>query len=152
MKWGRIVLRLTAISVFAFTAIGQTEDHFPDAPGGNNKYIPSTSCKTCHSRIYEQHKGSMHAMAFENPVFQAQYFKDVLPRASKELGFYKISRSCAACHMPVAYQYSKGRIVKKEFVDPKMAGVTCDFCHRISAYQGDTPGGGNFVAKPGMEN
>lgn len=114
-------------------------------------YDASKMCKGCHVKIHEQQSHSMHARSYVNPVFQAQYFREVLPQAYSAPRLFKEARSCAACHMPVAYQMSGGRLVTGKQVDPRMSGVTCDLCHRISGYRGKEPHNGNFIASPGEE-
>ncbi|NQT88386.1 NapC/NirT family cytochrome c [bacterium] len=114
-------------------------------------YSPSGMCKGCHVDIHKQQSGSMHALSYENPVFQAQYYKEALPRAYGERRYRDEARSCAACHMPVAYATSAAPVIIGKHIDPRMSGVTCDLCHRISGYKGDAPGNGNYIASPGPE-
>jgi len=114
-------------------------------------YHLSEMCKGCHTSIHEQQSRSMHARSYVNPIFQAQYFREVLPQAYGDPRLFQEARSCAACHMPVAYQMSGGKLVTGKHVDPQMSGVTCDLCHRISGYSGKEPQNGNFIASPGEE-
>lgn len=106
-------------------------------------------CRGCHVTIFEQHSESMHAKSFTNPVFQAQYFNEVLPMVGKDPDIRFDTVKCIACHSPIAYIKNGGEIDSPEQADLSMSGVTCDFCHRISGYQGDGPEDGNFIATPG---
>lgn len=115
------------------------------------KYWASSTCRGCHVKIFEQHSQSMHAKSFINPVFQAQYFKEFLPRARKDSGLQREARDCIACHAPIAAIKSKGKLVAREQVDPRMSGVTCDFCHTITGYTGTSPKNGNYISEPGEE-
>jgi hypothetical protein len=58
------------------------------------------SCRTCHATIVEQHLESHHERAFANPTFQAQYFRELLPRLEAEPELAAEARSCTACHAP----------------------------------------------------
>ena len=115
------------------------------------EFLPSAMCRNCHQRIYDQQIASMHEQSWSNPVFQAQYLQDMVPRAYDSLDLFKETRSCSACHMPVAHAQSRARVVTKEMVPKDMGGVTCDACHTIAGIDGDTPGNGNYVMVPGLQ-
>jgi len=91
----------------------------------------------------------MHERSFTNPVFQAQYFGELLPRAEMNPRLRRDARGCIACHAPVGYILGKGRVTAREDVDPEMSGVTCDFCHTIEGYRHESPGNGNYISVPG---
>lgn len=117
----------------------------------SEEYWPSSQCRSCHVNILEQHSQSMHAKSFTNPVFQAQYFKELLPQVDIDASLVKEAESCIACHAPIAYIIGKRHIVSKEEVDPFMSGVTCDFCHTIKGYKDESPGNGNYISVPGNQ-
>ncbi len=91
----------------------------------------------------------MHAAAFADPVFRGQYFKELLPRLEREPDLLSEAARCMACHAPVVYVKGEGLLTSEEGIDPRMAGVTCDFCHTIRGYRGERPGNGNYVSVPG---
>lgn len=113
------------------------------------KYSSYKMCKGCHDKIVDQHAESHHEKSFSNPVFQGQYFKELLPLAGNDPALMAEARGCTACHSPIAYILLDGHITDARQVDPDLAGVTCDFCHTISGIQGELPGGGNFISQPG---
>ena len=121
----------------------------PRSAQKHTKFAPSKRCATCHKHIYDQQTSSMHAHSYSNKVFRAQYYGEILPSASKSPAMHKEARSCAACHMPVAYLKGGKRVVTADDVDSNISGVTCDLCHRIDGYEGRRPGNGNFTATPG---
>ncbi|PIP08161.1 MAG: hypothetical protein COX52_01190, partial [Syntrophobacterales bacterium CG23_combo_of_CG06-09_8_20_14_all_48_27] len=114
----------------------------------SSQYWPSSACQNCHLHIYEQQSQSMHAKSFTNPVFQAQYFKELLPLAKTDPVLSKEAESCISCHAPAFYMTNKRPGSSKDQIDPDMSGVTCDFCHTISGYSGDNPGEGNYISVP----
>ncbi|NOZ68300.1 MAG: hypothetical protein GXP46_03450 [Deferribacteres bacterium] len=132
-----------------FTA--PAESAAPEKTARPEDYWPSSVCLDCHDRIFRQHSESMHAKSFENPVFQAQYFNEVLPRSMKTEGLSEEARGCIACHAPVAYMKTKGYIFSRRQVDSAMSGVTCDFCHTIRGYKGPRPGNANYISVPGTQ-
>jgi len=117
--------------------------------GKSEEYWPSSQCRSCHASIFEQQLQSMHARSFTNPVFQAQYFEELLPKVEMNSLLRRDAKGCIACHAPVAYVLSKGIVATREDVDPDMSGVTCDFCHTIEAYRHEGPGNGNYISVPG---
>lgn len=121
----------------------------PTAPARGRGFWPTSTCKGCHPRTVEQHLLSHHESSFTNPVFQAQYFEEVLPRASRDPGLAEEAQACTACHAPVAFALQQAYIHGAEEIDPSMSGVTCDVCHTIAGYRGDEPRNGNFISAPG---
>lgn len=111
-------------------------------------YWPSSTCGGCHPRTLDQQLQSHHERAFTNPVFQAQYFEIVLPRASREPELGAEARACTACHAPIAYSLSRGTARRDMITDPSMSGVTCDVCHTIRGVDGPEPQNGNYLSSP----
>jgi hypothetical protein len=93
--------------------------------------LSSTQCGACHREIYEEWKGSMHAKAWVDPVFQKDYEHQGRVWA------------CTYCHTPVGQQREvivtglasleplKAKGKPNERFDPKLQaeGVTCVACH-----------------------
>ncbi|MDO9307719.1 MAG: multiheme c-type cytochrome, partial [Deltaproteobacteria bacterium] len=109
------------------------------------------TCAGCHEDKYKEWNGSLHSMAFVDPVYQGE-----LNKAVKAVG-HDISRQCEGCH-------SAAGVVTGEVKGPGLsglsvvakAGVSCDICHSISALNHDRtptkePENGSFVIKPGED-
>lgn len=118
------------------------------AQRGATGYWPSATCGGCHPRTLDQQLLSHHERSFTNPIFQAQYFELVLPRASREPALAGEARSCTACHAPVAFANARGAATRAMTADPSMSGVTCDLCHTIRGLDGPEPVNGNFLSSP----
>jgi hypothetical protein len=108
----------------------------------------TSTCRGCHDQIVEQHLASEHEKSFTNPAFQAQYRKDLLPKAATDPTLYAEASECIACHEPVAYATHGPRPLSLQEVDPKMNGVTCDICHSMTGYRGAIPQNGNYLVEP----
>lgn len=102
-------------------------------------------CGACHTEIFQQWKGSTHAYAWYDPLFQALYQKGLLEAQGEQK---EVMDSCVRCHSPVGFTTGEWRTT------PSMPGseaskenVFCDFCHSIKA----TAGIGNapFIVDPG---
>jgi hypothetical protein len=111
-------------------------------------YWPSATCGGCHPRTLDQQLQSHHERSFTNPIFQAQYFESILPRASRDPELAAEARSCTACHAPVAFALARGTASRAMLTDPSMSGVTCDVCHTIRGMDGSEPLNGNFLSTP----
>lgn len=109
----------------------------------------SSSCRGCHARIYNQYAESMHHKSYSNPLFQAQYFKELLPAINDNKSLAEEAKGCSACHTPVMYIKNNGHIESEVQGDSEMAGITCDFCHTMTGHQGKKPGNGNYISTPG---
>ncbi|OGR04912.1 MAG: hypothetical protein A2511_02085 [Deltaproteobacteria bacterium RIFOXYD12_FULL_50_9] len=121
----------------------------PLAAFGAANYEPSITCENCHPKIYVQHAQSMHAKSVENPVFLAQYFKEMLPRAAKDPAFVEEAEGCFACHAPVAYLRGKRQLSPSDELPSPIMEVGCDFCHTISGFRGPELGNANYINTPG---
>ncbi len=114
------------------------------APNGSEKDLPppdrlpqlnpdgwtsAAICGECHQAIHAVWQQSLHSKSWTNGVFQAAY------RRSVDSYGAETARLCLSCHAPTV-RHSKDYAVK----DPVTAeGVTCDFCHSISAVDLNDP-------------
>lgn len=112
-------------------------------------------CGGCHERQFEGWKSSMHANAFKDPVFQAEWALGHKATDGKTLNH------CGGCHTPIGIatgtvKFDPALGKHGGFTAPDLAaqGVTCDVCHTISGTTavhtatGD-PGNASFIMTPG---
>ena len=100
-------------------------------------------CGKCHETIYGQWEGSKHAIAWTNPLFQAEF------RLASEDTNGATDVFCASCHAPIAVvtgqlPFPVGGIDLSEVA---ARGVSCDFCHTVSGAVELRNGG--FISSPG---
>ncbi len=119
---------------------------------GGAMFTPPETCADCHPEKFEEWTGSMHALAFKDPVYQGE-----LNLAVKDAG-HEISRQCEGCHTPAA-------VVKGEvkgaglggLSDMALAGVSCDVCHAVKGHTHwqtpyHQPENGSLILSPGKED
>jgi hypothetical protein len=132
--------------------MGWASDRKPGQPASpatqTNGYWRTSTCRGCHDQIVAQHLASAHEMSFTNPAFQAQYQKDLLPKAAADPHLNAEARECIACHEPIAYATNGPGTLSLQAIDPAMNGVTCDICHTMTGYRGAKPQNGNYVTEP----
>ncbi|HHO47979.1 MAG TPA: cytochrome C [Desulfobacteraceae bacterium] len=115
------------------------------------EFTPPEVCGECHEKQYEEWTGSVHALAFKDPIYQGE-----LNKAVKAVG-HEISRQCEGCHSPAG-------MVTGEIKKPGLAGlssmaingVSCDICHSVSGTThcetpSREPENGSFILTPGID-
>lgn len=114
-------------------------------------FTPPSTCAECHPRQYNEWRGSMHAIAFKDPVYQGE-----LNEAVKAVG-HDIARQCEGCHSPagVVTGEIKGSGMKG-LGEVAVNGVSCDMCHSVSGHSGwqtpyHQPENGSLILSPGRD-
>jgi len=115
-------------------------------------FTPPEKCGGCHPEQYEEWTGSVHALAFHDPIYQGE-----LNKAVKAVG-HEVARQCEGCHSPAG-------MVTGEIAKPGLAGlgavalsgVSCDMCHSISGVThwqtpSHEPENGSFILSPGEDS
>lgn len=159
----RIIFCCSLLLILAATSSGRADSsyfevdrefypYYPSLVKWNPSKTPFTEpevCARCHPRQYEEWNGSVHALAFQDPVFQSE-----LNRAFKTVG-PEVTRQCEGCHSPAG-------LVTGDIKGPglaglgrmSLAGVSCDVCHSISGVThwqtpSREPENGSFILSPG---
>lgn len=115
------------------------------------EFTPPETCGECHPKQFEEWTGSVHALAFKDPIYQGE-----LNKAVKAVG-HEISRQCEGCHSPAG-------VVTGEIKKPGLAGlssmalngVSCDVCHSVKGHTGwltpyRQPENGSLILSPGKD-
>lgn len=158
--WGafsmKSIIRLCSITCIAIgleiSLAGDSAVQKPAMPANSKAfaqdYEPTKMCKGCHDLIVAQHLTSSHEMSFTNPAFQAQYQKDLLPKAENDPALYREASECISCHEPITYAKKGPQVVSMKDIHPDMNGVTCDVCHTMTGWSGPNPENGNYIMAP----
>ncbi|MBU1232414.1 MAG: cytochrome c family protein [Proteobacteria bacterium] len=149
---------LASFAILSTTSAEQVDkEQYPYAPSlmqwekSSAEFTEPTTCAECHPEKYEEWRGSMHAMAFQDPVYQGE-----LNLAIEAVG-HDIARQCEGCHTAVAVVTGEVKGAGLKDLSPMaMAGVSCDVCHSIKGHthwQTPThqPENGSFILSPGKE-
>ncbi len=114
-------------------------------------FTPPETCAGCHPDKYEEWTASMHALAFQDPVYQGE-----LNGAIEAVG-HDIARLCEGCHTPAAVVLGEIKGAGLSGLSPlARAGVSCDVCHSISGHTHwqtpyHQPENGSFILSPGKD-
>jgi len=125
-------------------AEGSAEGSFP-----YDKFETSETCSDCHSQLGRQHARSLMAQSFTHAWDEAEYFELALPHALKEEKVAGVKSGCMGCHAPLAYLAGDIPPSHPEKGTRANEGVSCDICHSITGFAGDTPFNFNYVMEPG---
>lgn len=160
----RLILATTlALGTFACSALAASpvfevdREFYPYYPSlikwnkSTLEFTPPSVCKGCHEKQFKEWSGSVHQLAFQDPIYQGE-----LNKAVKAVG-HDISRQCEGCHSPAG-------VVTGEIKGPgnaglsemAMAGVSCDICHSVSGVThwqtpSHEPENGSLILTPGIE-
>ncbi|NPA60361.1 MAG: hypothetical protein GXO30_07890 [Epsilonproteobacteria bacterium] len=115
------LLTLLVVSLFANDAVHQ--------------FASSKDCKACHTKIYDEFYGSMHANSTpqKDPIHKVVWAKHPQNKKQQRYG-------CGKCHTPTANNLDK-MLTKgaKALPDAKnethQAGISCAYCHRIKSIE-----------------
>ena len=145
---------LSAIALASFTF---ADGNYPYSPSLINwdktqaDFTSPATCAACHPGKYKEWTGSMHALAFTDPVYQGE-----LNAAVKAVG-HDIAILCEGCHSPAAVVKGEIKGAGLAGLSPlAKAGVSCDVCHSISRHThwqtpNHQPGNGSFILSPGKD-
>lgn len=113
------------------------------------------ACGKCHQRQMKGWNGSMHSLAFKDPVFQAEWALAHKATDGKALN------DCGGCHTPIGVatgtvKFDPALGKHGGFTAPKQAehGVSCDVCHSVSGSTASrsplgVPGNASIELNPG---
>ncbi len=137
-----------------FTADREFFPYYPSLIKWNKSSAGFTDpavCSGCHPKQFEEWTGSVHALAFQDPIYQGE-----LNKGFKAVG-HEVTRQCEGCHSPAG-------MVTGEIKGPglkglsalALAGVSCDICHSVSGVtHWQTPTheaeNGSFIMTPGLD-
>ena len=110
-------------------------------------FAPSSECKECHTQIYSEFYGSMHANATptQDPIHKAVWDKHPI---NKKFDRYV----CGKCHTPTADNLDK-MLTKGEKSLPDVNNAThqeaisCAYCHRIESIEKHPQSNTNIINK-----
>lgn len=149
------------LAVFSSMALASglkvDKEQYPYAPSliqwekSAAEFTEPETCAECHPQQYEEWRGSMHSMAFQDPIYQGE-----LKLAIEAVG-HDVAKQCEGCHTAAAVVTGEIKGAGLKDLSPMaMAGVSCDICHSIKGHthwQTPThqPENGSMILSPGKE-
>ncbi|MEJ5351387.1 MAG: NapC/NirT family cytochrome c [Melioribacteraceae bacterium] len=120
---------------------------------GSLKYedfkTPQYCGSACHTDFYQQWKQAMMSQAYTHEWDEIEYFKLAVPHAEKDEKVAEVKAGCNGCHSPIAYVSGDVPPPLPSKNSRANESVSCDVCHSIAGFAGDTPYNFNYIMKPG---
>jgi hypothetical protein len=110
---------------------------------------PQECGSSCHVDFYAQWKQMMMSKCYTHEWDEIEYFKLAVPHAEKEPKVADVKEGCNGCHAPASFMSGDVPPPKPEFNSRANESVSCDVCHTVTGYVGDTPYNFNFISNPG---
>ena len=115
------------------------------------KFTSPVVCADCHEKEYKEWRGSVHSLAFIDPIYQGE-----LNKGFKAVG-HDVTRQCEGCHSPAGMVTGEIKGAGISGLTPMaLAGVSCDICHSISGVThwqtpSHEPENGSLILTPGLD-
>jgi len=105
-------------------------------------------CKTCHNDFYQQWTQAMMSQAYTHHWDEIEYFKLAIPHAEKDPVVAEVKEGCNGCHAPISFLAGDVPPPRPELNSRANESVSCEACHTVSGFEGDTPYNFNFISNP----
>ena len=110
------------------------------------EYSSNETCKSCHTQIYNEFKGAMHANSIpqKDPIHNAIWSKHPKNKKAKRYG-------CGKCHTPAANNLddmkTKGHKALPDINNQTHTdGISCAYCHRIKSIKHNPVSNTNIIS------
>ena len=104
---------------------------------------------SCHVDFYQQWVQAMMSQAYTHHWDEIEYFKLAVPHAEKDPKVAGVKAGCNGCHAPIAFLAGDVPPPKPEEKSRANESVSCDLCHTVTGFKGDTPFNFNYISEPG---
>jgi len=110
---------------------------------------PDYCGSSCHTDFYRQWQQAMMSQAYTHHWDEIEYFELAVPHAEKDPVVADVKDGCNVCHTPLAYMAGDTPPPRPHENSRANEAVSCEFCHTITGFRGDTPYNGNYISEPG---
>ncbi|MFO7608181.1 MAG: multiheme c-type cytochrome [Candidatus Krumholzibacteriia bacterium] len=112
-------------------------------------YEKPAVCASCHDDIFQQWTQAMMSQAYTHHWDEIEYFELAVRHAEREEFVAGVKADCNGCHTPLAYLAGDVPPPRPEAGSRANESVSCDFCHTVTGFEGDTPYNFNWISEPG---
>lgn len=110
---------------------------------------PEECGASCHTDFYAQWKQMMMSKCYTHEWDEIEYFKLAVPHAEKEPKVSGVKEGCNGCHAPISFMVGDVPPPKPNLKPRANESVSCEVCHTVTGFVGDTPYNFNFISNPG---
>ena len=142
-----IIISIVLMSFFMAIVIFAKE---PTDPNFNSQSYddydtPKYCGASCHTDFYRQWEQAMMSQAYTHHWDEIEYFELAVPHAEKDEMVAEVKHGCNGCHAPLSYLAGDTPPPKPEEGSRANESVSCEVCHTITGFRGDTPFNYNWI-------
>lgn len=153
MRAVKITLAVIGLGMLFFGVAHTQGGKAGDAALGTIPYekfeTPEYCGASCHVDFYQQWRQAMMSQAYTHHWDEIEYFKLAVPHAEKDTIVAGVKAGCNGCHSPLAFHAGDIPPQRPEAKTRANESVSCDLCHTVTGFEGDTPFNFNFISSPG---
>ncbi|HYW96383.1 MAG TPA: multiheme c-type cytochrome, partial [Bacteroidales bacterium] len=147
MKLKHLVL---SASVFIFlTSLVGIRQGDPAGKYAYSDFDKPDYCGSCHDGFFSQWSQAMMSEAYTHKWDEIEYFDLAVAHAAVDPNMKGVDDGCNGCHTPLAYLAGDMPPPRPDENSRANESVSCEVCHNITAYEGDTPFNHNYIMDPG---
>jgi hypothetical protein len=121
----------------------------PQAKKSYAQFETPKRCAQCHKEIYFEWKSAMMSQAYTHHWDEIEYFKLAVPQAERDPKVAEVKAGCNGCHAPISLYVGDVPPPLPAANSRANEAVSCEVCHLISGFEGDTPFNYNYILSPG---
>ena len=110
---------------------------------------PAYCGTSCHIDFYRQWQQAMMSQAYTHHWDEIEYFVLAVPHAEKDPKVAEVRAGCNGCHTPLAFMAGDVPPPRPEENSRANESVSCEVCHTVTGFVGETPHNFNWVSEPG---
>jgi hypothetical protein len=114
-----------------------------------DQYEKPEACKSCHPDIYQQWTQAMMSHAYTHHWDEIEYFDLAVEHGKVDPKVAPVADGCNGCHTPIAFLAGDVPPPRPSENSRANESVSCDVCHTINSFKGDTPFNFSYVSQPG---
>lgn len=104
---------------------------------------------SCHTDFFRQWKQAMMSQAYTHEWDEIEYFRLAVPHAEKDPKVADVKAGCNGCHAPMSFAAGDVPPPLPSKNSRANESVSCEVCHSIAGFAGETPFNFNYIMKPG---
>lgn len=107
-------------------------------------------CNQCHNLFHNQWDQALMSDAYNHHWDEIEYFELAVPHTENDTSMDKeVHEGCNGCHTPMAYLAGDMPPPDPKTNPRANESVSCEVCHLIKGYTGDTSYNHNYIIEPG---
>jgi len=106
-------------------------------------------CKQCHNLFYQQWDQAMMSEAYTHKWDEIEYFDLAVAHSRNDPEMEGEHEGCNGCHSPLAFMAGDMPPPRPSEGSRANESVSCEVCHLITGFDGDTAYNYNYIIEPG---